>query len=484
MKERACYRDRFYSKRKTMPKKYHIKSQLMPPRFVPVPKYAMTEREGCLGCLECAKRDCVYEVYKNRRFDPEQMIDSIDHLCKNCLRCIQGCKNQIIGKMKNPDFEALGDAYWKPDQIAGLWEQSTTGKIPVSGAGYRGPFSGPGFDSMWTDMSEIVRPTRDGIHGREYINTSVDIGGRLSRLDFSGNELISSAPPLVELPVPFIFDLLPFGVMNERVRDGFLRAAEMAGTLLVVPEEDIDWRMMPRLDSIIPLLSSADLRSEGSREIIGRSRMIELEDDPAVLERAKVAKEINPATVVSIRLPMNRRASARIEELARSGGEVVHIVGDWQGNETGERSPRFVKDVLREIHLNLIDQALRDEITIISTGGIAMAEHVAKAIICGADLVGIDLVLEVALECRVCKRCVKGLSCPVRIESVDPEWAALRIRNVVCSWHSQLIEVLGAMGLREVRRLRGEVGRAMFFEDLEKEAFGDVRLATDAGRSR
>jgi len=42
------------------------------------------------------------------------------------------------------------------------------------------------------------------------------------------------------------------------------------------------------------------------------------------------------------------------------------------------------------------------------------------------------------------------------------------------SWHAQLIEVLGAMGLREVRRLRGEVGRAMFFEDLELENFSPI----------
>jgi hypothetical protein len=42
------------------------------------------------------------------------------------------------------------------------------------------------------------------------------------------------------------------------------------------------------------------------------------------------------------------------------------------------------------------------------------------------------------------------------------------------AWHSQLIEVLGAMGIREVRRLRGEVGRAMFLEDIEREAFGDL----------
>ena len=37
------------------------------------------------------------------------------------------------------------------------------------------------------------------------------------------------------------------------------------------------------------------------------------------------------------------------------------------------------------------------------------------------------------------------------------------------AWHSQLLEVLGAMGIREVRRLRGETGRGMFFEDLERE---------------
>jgi hypothetical protein len=46
--------------------------------------------------------------------------------------------------------------------------------------------------------------------------------------------------------------------------------------------------------------------------------------------------------------------------------------------------------------------------------------------------------------------------------------------NLMGAWHSQLIEVLGAMGIREVRRLRGEVGRAMFLEDIAREAFGDL----------
>ena len=42
------------------------------------------------------------------------------------------------------------------------------------------------------------------------------------------------------------------------------------------------------------------------------------------------------------------------------------------------------------------------------------------------------------------------------------------------SWRNQLLEVLGAMGIREVRRLRGEVGRSMWFEDLERESFGMI----------
>jgi len=85
--------------------------------------------------------------------------------------------------------------------------QAETAKIPVSGAGYRGPFSGLGFDSMWTDMSEIVRPTRDGIHGREYISTSVDIGRKPSYLSLNGTKPVAGLPPLVSLPMPLIIDL-------------------------------------------------------------------------------------------------------------------------------------------------------------------------------------------------------------------------------------------------------------------------------------
>jgi glutamate synthase domain-containing protein 2 len=147
---------------------------------------------------------------------------------------------------------------------------------------------------------------------------------------------------------------------------------------------------------------------------------------------------------------------------------VIHLVADEFGMEEADE-PLFIKDRLKEVHLSLVDKGLRDQITIIAGGGIAMAEHMAKVIICGADAVSCDIPLLVAMECRVCRRCTQGIACPAELEEVDPAWGSPRIRNLMAGWHSQLLEIMGAMGMREVRRLRGEMGRAMFFEDLEKE---------------
>ena len=114
----------------------------------------------------------------------------------------------------------------------------------------------------------------------------------------------------------------------------------------------------------------------------------------------------------------------------------------------------------------------RDLVTLIAASGITQAEHVAKAVICGADLVAIDLPLLVAMECRLCGECERGELCQIDLEAVELDFAVRRIVNLLGAWHQQLVEVLGAMGIREMRRLRGETGRCMFFEDLERETFG------------
>ncbi|MFP3913218.1 MAG: hypothetical protein ACLFUT_14180, partial [Desulfobacteraceae bacterium] len=160
-----------------MPSKYVIPTRTVAHRLRPITRSGIVAwEEGCLKCAVCVKTQCVYGVYDHRGLDPRQMVDAIDNECMNCLRCVQGCPGELIHKTVNPEYQSLGDVHWTPEVISKLWAQAQTGKIPVSGAGYPGPFTGPGFDAMWTDMSEIVRPTRDGIHGREYISTGIDVG--------------------------------------------------------------------------------------------------------------------------------------------------------------------------------------------------------------------------------------------------------------------------------------------------------------------
>lgn len=416
----------------------------------------------------CVKKDCVYGVYAERRFDSKELKDTIDSLCKNCFRCVQECKANAITRTVNPDYLLLGDDYWKPDIIASTWYQAKTGNIPVSGAGYRGPFVGPGFDEMWTDMSEIVRPTRDGIYSREYIATNIDLGRKKSHLEFDekGN-LISDSSLLIDLPFPVIFNILPFGDLSENITLSMAKAARALDLLMMVKPEDY---LMEYKDHFIPWLKEEAL----DKKLIESSRMVALNFNDSVSEKIGRIKNINPSVVVSIKVPLDRKAEGRASKLTREGAEVIHLMAGINGQEQGEENPRFIKDVIRSIHTRLVEEGTRDEVTLIASGGIAAAEHLAKIMLCGADGCAIDLPLLIALECRVCQRCVKGLSCPVDIESIAPAWGARRIINLMGAWHSQLIEVMGAMGIREARRLRGEVGRAMFYQDLERKTFGQI----------
>jgi glutamate synthase domain-containing protein 2 len=159
--------------------------------------------------------------------------------------------------------------------------------------------------------------------------------------------------------------------------------------------------------------------------------------------------------------------------LAKEGVSIVHLEGSYNGMAMDDES-LFVKDAIRPVHLALVEEGVRDEISLLVSGGLAMAEHVAKSMICGADAVFIDFPTLIALECRMCRRCTKGLSCPVEIDQAPSSWVASRVVNLLGAWHNQLLEVMGAMGIRDARRLRGETGRAMFFEDLDEATFGSM----------
>jgi hypothetical protein len=202
--------------------------------------------------------------------------------------------------------------------------------------------------------------------------------------------------------------------------------------------------------------------------------MIEIDDSPGVEDEFRRLRGFKPGLLISVGLPLDAGARSRALELTLAGVDTLHFYADENGRELNTASPRPLRDLIREIHRKLIESKVRSTVNLLFSGGIAMAEHMAKAIICGADGVVIDIPLLVALECRLCGRCKEGNSCPVDIGEIDVAWGSQRIVNLVGAWHNQLLEVMGACGIREVRRLRGEVGRALFLEDLERESFAPI----------
>jgi ferredoxin len=400
------------------------------------------------------------------------MIDSIDNQCMNCLRCVQGCPKELIHKSLNPEYKDLGDEHYTPDIIVKLWYQAETGKIPVSGAGYPGPFSGRSFDAMWTDMSEIVRPTRDGIHGREYISTAVDLGKNLKNLHFRANgDLASDTPCLVDIPLPIMMRVPAFGSIGEETIRGWAMAARRLGTFLFLPGQRIPRTLDRALPFLVPKITDKPKKwPKGGF----RARLVEIASEGEWEDTFDTVKKAQPLSLPAVHLPLVRGVEKTVVHLVTSGISLVHLEANWEGKGFDEEDVHL-REGIRRVHRAMVEEGVRDQATLLASGGIAMAEHVAKAILCGADAVVIDFPILIALECRMCRRCTKGLSCPVEIEKATSSWVASRTVNLMGAWHNQLLEVMGAMGIRDARRLRGEVGRAIFFEDIDEATFGSLK---------
>ncbi len=460
-----------------MPKKYHIAVKSAPPRFPSIGKYTPIEfREDCAGsCRECVKKKCVYGVFKETHTHNLKMIEpEYLYICQSCFRCVQQCTKAIFSRGINPAYRNLGTDYWHRDILHRLWYQAHFGKIPVSGAGYRGPFTGEGFDSMWTDMSEIVRPTRDGIHGREYINTCIELSRKPAFLTFRADGTLDCAlPPTLEIPIPVLFQWPQNLLKNHTLILSSARAAAELGTFLILDNEDLSEALFPYIRNIALRVHPEDF--PGILPWVQKSRLVEVPDLPEIRGFVSHLREVQPSLTVLAGLPLTPDAPDAAARLADGPVDGLHFYASEDGLEQHTTVPRFLKACIRAIHLELVTRSLRQNVNLIFSGGIAMAEHMAKAVICGADGVVADTILPVALECRLCFRCRTGLSCPVQLDgAIDPDWGKQRILNLLGAWHSQLLEVMGAMGIREVRRLRGEIGRSMDFEDLEREIFAPI----------
>jgi glutamate synthase domain-containing protein 2 len=151
-----------------------------------------------------------------------------------------------------------------------------------------------------------------------------------------------------------------------------------------------------------------------------------------------------------------------------AGANIIHIDGGYGGTgaapEIAKKNIAMpVEYAIPKVHRYLVAEGVRDEVTLMASGGIRTAHDVAKAIALGADGCVIGTAEAVAVGCTHCGSCERGRGCQVGITTTDPElslfidpmWGAQRIVNLYSSWSKQWRQILGELGLRSIRELRG-----------------------------
>ena len=476
--------DNFYER-------YHIHTLETPPRKkLPHPFYPIIKKFGLIKYLTTEalhlnfklihkkyrkvlfQRPCIYGVFDRVTGG----LTPVREKCVGCMRCVQEVPN-VCKVERNKKFYAFGDSFWVPSDMRLVSStplslvnfEATSGKILVKGMGYKGSFGSKFWDSMWTDMSEIVRPTRDGVYGREYISIAVDLGKKQHHLDFNRKFTITSRTVASSLPI--IFDYLPDNLCSKDILASISSSAVITKSFFIIHYEKIKSLSQSALQHAILLVN--DSKALFLSEALEEAPIVELTTD--CLEIYKNVRKLRPHKPIALRLKLTDNYKEKLMNAVSMGFDILHIEADYHGM-TYESNPVFIKDAIRDIHQFFVQEKVRDKISLITTGGIIMAEHVPKAVICGTDAVAINSSVLIALQCEFEGEVKYPKLSKIKSEHFDSEWGSKRLTNLLSSWHNQCIEILSAMGMRDIRRLRGDTGRAIFKEDIEDEAFIDLEV--------
>ena len=140
---------------------------------------------------------------------------------------------------------------------------------------------------------------------------------------------------------------------------------------------------------------------------------------------------------------------------------------------------------LASVDSRLRQEGIRNQASIVVSGGIRNSGDVAKAIALGADAVYIGTAALIALGCHVCQQCHTGkcawgiCTTDLRLtKRVNPEIGARRLANLLRGWSIELKDILGGLGVNAVESLRGNRLhlRGVGLTDTELEILG-VRMA-------
>ncbi len=398
---------------------------------------------------------------------------------------------QVLPTLKHGIPGGLGNKRWTAELILATYEQALTGKSP-EGLEYKVGKSGGGFDRL--DFKN--GPEGLGLEDEDY-DLSVDLNRR-------------QVGPKITIPIPIYGAGMSFGSVSLNFMLARAIAAKRLGTFTCTGEGGYPPPLMEYKDYVITQIATGMF---GVREdTIQAARIVEFKyaqgakpglgghllADKVTSEVANMresmpftslyspfpfhsvysvedhkkhvdwVRAVNPTCLVSVKVSTPVDVDMVAIGSYYAGANILHIDGGYGG--TGAAPEIAKKNIampieyaIPKVHRYLVAEGVRDEITVMASGGIRTAYDVAKAIALGADGCVIGTAEAVAVGCTHCGNCERGRGCQVGITTTDPEltlliepeWGAQRIINLYNSWSKQWREILGSLGLRSIKELRG-----------------------------
>ena len=399
---------------------------------------------------------------------------------------------EVLPTLRRGVPEGLGNKRWTGELILATYEQALTGEIPENGLEYKTGNSGGGFDVLgWKRHEGVAKVDED----------SVDLSISLNKRP-EGRK--------IEIPLPIYGGGMSFGSISLNFMIVRARAARKLETFTSTGEGGYPDQIVPYRDHVITQVATGmfGVREEtiqyapivefkyaqGAKPGLGGHLLA----DKVTSEVAKMRessmftslyspfpfhsvysvedhkkhvdwiKTVNPRALVSVKVSTPTDVDMVAIGSYYAGANIIHIDGGYGGTgaapEIAKKNIAMpVEYAIPKVHEYLVSEGVRDQITLMASGGIRTADDIAKAIALGADGCVIGTAEAVAVGCTHCGNCERGRGCQVGITTtdpelsqlIDPEWGEKRIVNLFNAWSKRLRIILSEFGLGSIRELRG-----------------------------